>query len=328
MSRDHLSIYSFVVESVSPTFTFDIRRLHTLRELQRRGTLAETAEALHLTASAVSQQLAALSREAGVPLLERDGRRVRLTGQANILLDHAAKIAALLEHARADLSAWSAGKRGSITIGAFSSAISGLLPHLFISLEKEQADIDVRVVEAEPPRLFTQLDRGDIDLAIAVDFAAAPPHTDARYSRTDLLIDSLDIALPASHRLARRARIPLRALAQERWIVGDPAAAAARSPAPSAPPTASPQTFDTPPTTGTLSPLSSRPAQASPSSLTWSNSTGQVSPAADPTGRRPAATSSSPSEPAPTTTTSCAQSAPTYSLPPPQSQATVNAVNR
>ena len=210
------------MRSVSPAFTIDIRRFAILRELRRRGTVTDTAEALHLTASAVSQQLAALSREAGVPLLQRHGRRVRLTGQATILLEHADRVAAQLERARVDLLAWSDGRRGSVTIGAFSSAISGLLPHLFARLASAEFSIDVGIVEAEPPDLFTQLDRGDVDLAIAVDFAAAPPHTDRRYSRTDLLVDVLDIALPPTHRLAGRDRIPLRALATEPWIIGDP----------------------------------------------------------------------------------------------------------
>ena len=70
-----------MVEQVSESFTVDLRRLTVLRELQRRGSLARAAAALHLTPSAVSQQLAALARETGVPLTEKDGRGVRLTGQ-------------------------------------------------------------------------------------------------------------------------------------------------------------------------------------------------------------------------------------------------------
>ncbi|WP_369259548.1 LysR family transcriptional regulator [Streptomyces sp. R35] len=209
------------MEPISETFTVDLRRLTVLRELQRRGTLARTAEALHLTPSAVSQQIAALAREAGVPLTERDGRGVRLTGQARVLLAHADLIAAQLERARADLAAYGAGGRGSVTIGCFSSGILGLLPGAMRALSARLPHVRVDVVEAEPPDLFTALDAGQVDVAVAVDFAAAPPHTDRRYTRTDLFTDVLDLAVPAGHRLAGRERVALRDLATDAWIVGD-----------------------------------------------------------------------------------------------------------
>jgi DNA-binding transcriptional LysR family regulator len=209
------------VEQVSDTFTIDLRRLTVLRELQRRGSLARTAQALYLTPSAVSQQIAALAREAGVPLTERAGRGVRLTGQARVLLAHADLIAAQLERARADLAAYGEGGRATVTIGCFSSGILGLLPGTLRGLRERLPHVRVNVVEAEPPNLFTALDGGQVDIAVAVDFAAAPPHTDARYSRIDLLTDILDVAVPPDHHLADRDRIPLRELATDPWIVGD-----------------------------------------------------------------------------------------------------------
>ncbi|MDX3454664.1 LysR family transcriptional regulator [Streptomyces sp. ME02-8801-2C] len=213
------------MEQVSGTFSIDLRRLAVLRELHRRGTLARTAEALHLTPSAVSQQIAALAREAGVPLTERDGRGVRLTGQARVLLAHADLIAAQLERTRADLASYGEGGRGSVTVGAFSSGILGLLPGALRALGERLPRVRVDVVESEPPDLFTALDAGQVDVAVAVDFHAAPPHTDTRYTRTDLLTDVLDIAVPAGHPLAARARddrggIALRELAHDPWIVG------------------------------------------------------------------------------------------------------------
>ncbi|WP_240529716.1 LysR family transcriptional regulator [Streptomyces mangrovisoli] len=204
-------------------FTLDPRRLAVLRELRRRGSLARTAEALHLTPSAVSQQLAALAREAGAPLTERDGRGVRLTGQARVLLAHADLIAAQLERARADLAAYGRGGRGAVTIGCFSSGILGLLPGALRALGESLPGVRVDVVEAEPPDVFTALDAGQVDLVVAVDFAAAPPHTDTRYDRVDLLTDVLDLVLPAGHPLAGRDRVALRELARDAWIVGSAA---------------------------------------------------------------------------------------------------------
>ncbi|NUR00572.1 MAG: LysR family transcriptional regulator [Streptomyces sp.] len=208
------------MERVSESFTVDLRRLTVLRELQRRGSLARTAEALHLTPSAVSQQLSALARETGVPLTEKDGRGVRLTGQARVLLAHADLIAAQLERARADLAAYGEGGRGAVTIGCFSSGILGLLPGVLRALAERLPHLRADVVEAEPPDLFTALDAGQVDVAVAVDFAKAPPHTDDRYSRVDLFTDVLDLVVAADHRLAGQGPVALRELAREAWVVG------------------------------------------------------------------------------------------------------------
>jgi len=80
----------------------DVRRLRVLRELADHGTVAAAAAALHLTPSAVSQQLAALTRETGVRLVEPDGRRVRLTDAAQVLLGHAHVVFAQLEQAEVE----------------------------------------------------------------------------------------------------------------------------------------------------------------------------------------------------------------------------------
>ena len=205
------------------TFTIDVRRLAILRELDRRGTVANTAQALYLTPSAVSQQLASLSRELQVPLLERQGRGVRLTAQARIVLRHADLISAQLEHARTDLAHFDAGRHGSVTIGSLSSVISGLLPDALMRLRKQRPEIDIAVVEADPPDVFTALDTAAIDIAIAVDFGPTPPHNDPRYARTELLVDLLDIALPADHPLAGPGPVSVRDLAHEKWILGGPA---------------------------------------------------------------------------------------------------------
>src|SRR3954469_9785348 len=104
------------MEPISRDFIFDLRRLRVLRTLEQRGTVAAAAEALHLTPSAVSQQLAGLSRDVGVQLLEKHGRGVRLTGQARVLLSHATVVQGQLELARADLASWQDGVLGQVTV--------------------------------------------------------------------------------------------------------------------------------------------------------------------------------------------------------------------
>ncbi|MGH3393307.1 MAG: LysR family transcriptional regulator, partial [Streptosporangiaceae bacterium] len=82
----------------------DVRRLRLLRELAHRGTIAAVAQALAFTPSAVSQQLSALEREAGLPLLERSGRRVALTPAGRNLVRHAEMVLEQLERAAAELA--------------------------------------------------------------------------------------------------------------------------------------------------------------------------------------------------------------------------------
>ena len=208
--------------SVSKDFTFDLRRLRVLRELEQRGTVSATAHALHLTPSAVSQQLAGLSRDVGAPLLEKHGRGVRLTGQARVLLSHAVVVHEQLERARADLAAWDAGTIGEVRIGALSTGITSLVAPAFARLADERPGITLRVTEAEPPAVFTALDVGDLDVIISSDYQDGPPRHDPRYHRVDLLSDPLDAVLPQGHPLARRRGLRLETLSAEPWVGSSP----------------------------------------------------------------------------------------------------------
>src|SRR5689334_10414915 len=106
----------------------DVRRLRLLRELKVRGTIAEVAAALHQSPSAVSQQLAQLEREAGAPLLQKIGRRVQLTPQAEILVEHVAAILDRLERAESDLGRSLQEVTGTVRIAVFQSAVLALMP--------------------------------------------------------------------------------------------------------------------------------------------------------------------------------------------------------
>src|SRR5579875_1971319 len=105
----------------------DVRRLAVLREVHRCGTVTAAAAALHLTPSAVSQQLAALGRETKTPLLEPHGRRVRLTGAGLVLLHHADAVLAELERTEAVVSSLASGGAGVARVAAFPTAINALV---------------------------------------------------------------------------------------------------------------------------------------------------------------------------------------------------------
>lgn len=208
------------MESSRNTFTIDVRRLRVLRELQQRGTVGATAKALNLTPSAISQQIASLGREVGAPLLRPLGRGVRLTPQAHLLLDHAAAMDAQLERARADLAAFEQGTVGHVAIGAFATAVCGVVAPALRRLRAERPRLRLEIREAHPPSSFTRLDLGELDLVVSVDYRDGPPRFDGRYARTELLDDPLLVAVPVGHPLAGRKSIELLALAGEDWISG------------------------------------------------------------------------------------------------------------
>src|SRR6266545_3292307 len=128
----------------------DLHRLRLLRELAYRETIAAVAEALAYSPSAVSQQLAVLEREAGVPLQERSGRRVRLTPAARTLVAHAEEVLAQMEHAEAALAMSRTNVTGTLRIGAFPSAARVILPNALVALGRDCPDLELMIEEFDP----------------------------------------------------------------------------------------------------------------------------------------------------------------------------------
>ncbi|MGW3087742.1 LysR family transcriptional regulator [Streptomyces sp. NPDC001108] len=199
---------------------WDVKKLRILRTLRDRGTVTATARALMMTPSAVSQQLSSLSRQLGVPLLEAQGRRVRLTDAAHLVLRHAEVVFAQLERADAELTGYLRGEAGEVRIAAFSTAVPALVVPAVQRLRAEpRPGPDVRIQEAEAGRAYELLAAGDADLALSLA-AHAPTAHDPRFAVLPLLADPLDVALPAHHRLAAAPALRLADLADDPWIYG------------------------------------------------------------------------------------------------------------
>jgi DNA-binding transcriptional LysR family regulator len=204
------------------TGMIDVRKLEILRELDRCGTIAATAQAVHLTPSAVSQQLAALSKETGTAMLEPDGRRVRLTEAARLLLGHAHAIFTHLEHAQSDLAAFRRGDAGTVRLGTFSSAIKGIaVPVLSDLATRTRLRVELR--EVEPEDAFDGLLSRHVDLSMVLSGDThLPGSDDARVVCEHLLDDVMDVALPFDHPMADRPEIDLADLADADWIMATP----------------------------------------------------------------------------------------------------------
>jgi molybdate transport repressor ModE-like protein len=196
----------------------DARRLRVLREVAQQGTLSAAADVLHLTPSAVSQQLAALEREIGQPVVERNGRGVRLTGAAELLVGHANVVLAQLEAAAADVAAYSEGAVGTVRIAGFATALAELVSPAAVALRASHPRLALVAAEQEAPECFVALARGDIDVAISMASRQAPAPEDARFHRRALTTDTLDAVLPATHSLAAEPQLELAALAGETFV--------------------------------------------------------------------------------------------------------------
>ncbi|MFD4969203.1 LysR substrate-binding domain-containing protein [Streptomyces sp. NPDC058424] len=198
---------------------WEIRKLLILRTLREQGTVTATAEALRMTPSAVSQQLTNLSKQLGVELLQAQGRRVRLTDAARLVLRHAEAVFEQLECADAELAAYTKGEAGEVRVGAFSTAVPALVVPVVRALRGTHPAVTVRVREAEAGEAYELLAAGEVDLALSLA-AQAPSAVDPRFTLVPLLADPLDLALPPGHRLASAARVRLAELAEEAWIFG------------------------------------------------------------------------------------------------------------
>ncbi len=203
----------------------DLRRLRLLRELHIRGTLAAVAEALNYSPSAVSQQLALLEREAGIRLLQRSGRRLYLTAQAEILVEHTTALLERLEQAEADMAASLTSVGGVVRLAVFQSALLALMPEVLSVLSREYPDLRVEMAQREPESALFETWSRDFDLVMAEQY---PGHAAPRLpglDREKIASDSLRLAIPPTGAGAR-----IRSIADAEhfpWVM-EPSATASR----------------------------------------------------------------------------------------------------
>jgi DNA-binding transcriptional LysR family regulator len=207
----------------------DVRRLSLLREFANRGTVSATAEALHLTGPAVSQQLAVLEREAGVPLLERTGRTLSLTAAGHVLVAHAEVLLGNVAQAESDLAALRGGTLGTVRIGAFPSAARAVVSRLWRSATTAggapRQVPSLRLVEQEPELSIAALMRSDIDLAVVHAYTLLPrdlPACDAAHLLDDPVLLALHPADAARRGLEIDQPGRLTEFAEADWLVPGP----------------------------------------------------------------------------------------------------------
>ncbi|WP_433208716.1 LysR family transcriptional regulator [Dactylosporangium sp. CS-047395] len=201
----------------------DLARLQALRAVQTFGTVTAAAGALHITPSAVSQHLAKLERETKATLVEKDGRRLRLTEAGRVLAEHAARVLAAVEEAEAALAAHQETVSGRLSIASFPTACRGLLPHALRRLAADHPALEPALLESDRESSFAGILRGTVDVALIDEWLEIPVTYPAGVASVELGLDVGDLIVPAGHRLADGpGPVTLDEVRDERWIGSTP----------------------------------------------------------------------------------------------------------
>ena len=196
----------------------DLAALRSLEAVQEHGSVVAAAQALGFTPSAVSQQIKRLERQSGVPLLERVGRGVILSGPGRILVEQGARIAADLERLETDLHADAGKVTGDLALVGFSTAMRGLIGPVAADLMAVHPGLRVRLRELEPWDAVDAVAGGRADLALVHRRGDVVLEIPEHLERRTVHHDRADVSLRADHRLAGRDRLTPLELADEPWI--------------------------------------------------------------------------------------------------------------
>ncbi len=189
----------------------ELRHLRYFVTVADEQNFGRAAARLFISQSTLSEQIRALEREVGGPLLVRTSRRVELTEAGRLLLPEGRRIIAQADHALRVVRASTAGEVGSLRIG-FSgvAALSGLLGADLQAFRRLHPHVEVELVESAPLALAEMLRTGGIDVAYAPDLGNGTDLTTA----TRAVVHPI-VALPADHPLAARASVRLDDLIDE-----------------------------------------------------------------------------------------------------------------
>jgi DNA-binding transcriptional LysR family regulator len=200
----------------------DIKQLRVLKEVAERGSFSAAAEALSYTQPAISQQVAALEKQAGTTLVDRTSRGVRLTEAGRALVDHAEVVLARLAAAEAELDAMAGVRGGRVRLSSFPTAGASLLPPAVALFTERHPEVELTFVEREPEEAAQMLRAAELEVALVFEYRELnQPEVDRLYEGIELhhlLDDPMYLALPQDHPMARRPRVRLQDFAGETWI--------------------------------------------------------------------------------------------------------------
>ena len=196
----------------------DLTALISLRAVDNHGSVVNAAEALGFTPSAISQQVKRLEKQAGVPLLERVGRGVMLTGHGRHLVDAGSRLLTDLEEIESGLHRQAGTVAGQLRVTAFSTAMRGLVAPAVGRLRLAHPDLVLALTEREPWDTIDLIASGQGDLGVVHRWGDVPLAIPEHLTTTPLVRDLADLVMPAGHRLAGRRSVAPKDLVDEEWI--------------------------------------------------------------------------------------------------------------
>lgn len=191
-----------------------------LAEVARRGSFSAAADALYMSQSAVSQQVATLEREVGMPLVQRTSEGPKLTDAGSALVGHAEVAVARLEEAEHELSAIAGLSGGELHIASFPTASAVLLLPAVREFSEAHPGVRLFITDAEPEDALPGLRAADIDLVLDLEYSSLPLPEERDLERRLLVTEAMHLALPRDHPLAGRSPVRLVELADEPWLSG------------------------------------------------------------------------------------------------------------
>jgi DNA-binding transcriptional LysR family regulator len=198
----------------------DVKRLKILREVACQGSFSAAGDALFLSQSAVSQQIATLEREVGMKLLDRTREGPKLTDAGRVLVSHAEAAIARLDEAERELAAIAGLEGGELRLASFPSASATLLTEAVSTFHRRHPGVRLSVADAEPQESLPRLRSGELDLALTFDYTSRPVAEERDLDRRLVLTESMHVALPKAHELAAESVVPLAELADWEWLCG------------------------------------------------------------------------------------------------------------
>jgi DNA-binding transcriptional LysR family regulator len=198
----------------------DVRRLELIHRFALLGTLAAVADSMHLTAPAVSQQLASLQRETRTVLVEKAGRRLCLTPVGRRLAEHAEVVLSQLAAAEADLAVAADGRLGDVRIAACATAIESLLPGVWHALAADNLAITLHVTELNAEDAAGAVRRHEVDIALSHAYSVMPHGVPHGCEQQALLSEPVMLVVPARDGVSEPAAVcDLRRFATADWVV-------------------------------------------------------------------------------------------------------------
>ena len=177
-----------------------LHQLRLLTQVRSHGTISSAANAVHITPSAASQQLAALEAAVGTPMLRKVGRGVQLTEAGLMMAQHADLMLRQLEAARADMEQLRDEVRGTLRLSVLESLTSSILPRLLSELSARYPGLELRTYQADDEAGARVLS-GELDGAFVVGYPDAPVRRDEGLLRHHLCRDWFKIVVPFEHPL-------------------------------------------------------------------------------------------------------------------------------